>query len=102
MNYDKCFFKIGAFQHEVLHALGLFHEFDRPDRDQFIDIIPHTKLGKTIEDFSETLDEKYKNIADFYGMDSSWVDKAGFQIESYSLITNWLSLTLIGQYQEPI
>ena len=81
MNYDKCFFKIGAFQHEVLHALGLFHEFDRPDRDQFIDIIPNTKLGKTIEDFSETLDEKYKNIADFYGTDSSWVDKAGFQIE---------------------
>ena len=94
MNYDKCFLTIQAFQHEVLHALGLFHEFDRPDRDQFVDIIPNEKLGITIEDFSKTLDEKYASYAEFYETDSSWVNnnfKAGFQIEPHSKITYQLS-----------
>lgn len=35
-----CFGAEGRVMHELLHALGMFHEQSRPDRDRFIDIHP--------------------------------------------------------------
>ena len=76
MHYESCQNSIDSFQHEVLHALGLVHEFDRPDREDFIQIIPDAAKGATIDMFAEALS------------DDEWVknDKAGFQIESCILI----------------
>ena len=30
--------ELGAIQHEVLHALGFFHEHSRKDRDDFVEV----------------------------------------------------------------
>lgn len=35
-----CFGAEGRVMHELLHALGMFHEQSRPDRDKFVDIHP--------------------------------------------------------------
>jgi len=32
-------FANGPTQHEILHALGFYHEHSRPDRDQYVDIL---------------------------------------------------------------
>ncbi|XP_055356116.1 uncharacterized protein LOC129601344 [Paramacrobiotus metropolitanus] len=34
-------FSSGIIQHEILHTLGMFHEHNRPDRDQYISLIEH-------------------------------------------------------------
>uniref|UniRef100_A0A0N5A4D1 Metalloendopeptidase n=1 Tax=Parastrongyloides trichosuri TaxID=131310 RepID=A0A0N5A4D1_PARTI len=62
----ECFQSIGQTQHELGHALGLYHEHTRIDRDQFVKIIENNIIpGEQInfkrdpEDISSTFNHSY-------------------------------------------
>lgn len=42
-----CWYPIGVAMHEMNHALGMIHEQSRPDRDQYVTIVPTNILGGT-------------------------------------------------------
>lgn len=38
VNLEKKCLRLGTFEHEIMHALGLIHEHSRPDRDKFLKV----------------------------------------------------------------
>jgi len=44
---------VGTAIHEMLHALGFFHEQSRPDRDQFVRIFPENINPSTLYNFDK-------------------------------------------------
>ena len=53
---SRCNSQVGTFQHEFMHALGLFHEQSRPDRDTYVyinltDVSPGTEGNFNKYDF---------------------------------------------------
>ena len=34
-----CYDQVGLVFHEIMHAVGFYHEHNRPDRDNFVTVI---------------------------------------------------------------
>nr|ACO15256.1 Zinc metalloproteinase nas-12 precursor [Caligus clemensi] len=64
-----CLCNSGRILHEVLHALGFYHEHSRPDRDKYIKIVSsNVKKGKINNFAKKTFDRKVSEFS--YDYDS--------------------------------
>ncbi|KAL3876057.1 hypothetical protein ACJMK2_033942 [Sinanodonta woodiana] len=60
--------KKGIIMHELMHALGFWHEHNRPDRDNYINILWNNIIPEHTQDFdltnkSQTLDSPYDYLS---------------------------------------
>jgi hypothetical protein len=61
-----CIYNKGVTQHEMLHALGLFHEQSRPDRDNYVTInTENIQEGKEHNFDKKTISKTYGNEYDY-------------------------------------
>uniref|UniRef100_A0A0N5CFI9 Zinc metalloproteinase n=1 Tax=Strongyloides papillosus TaxID=174720 RepID=A0A0N5CFI9_STREA len=93
----------GIIQHEVSHALGLFHEQSRPDRDNYLtlnlnNVDPNMRFNydKSSIDETETFGIKYD-----YGSHMQYDKKAFSSNGQLTMIPkNKLYLNLLGQFDK--
>ncbi|XP_063859750.1 zinc metalloproteinase nas-4-like isoform X1 [Scylla paramamosain] len=78
----RCFISLGKVIHELLHALGMFHEQARPDRDDHIDIITENIIPDYIGNFKK---QSADNATFPFSYDYNSVMHYGSNFFSYNL-----------------
>ncbi|CAG9807550.1 unnamed protein product [Chironomus riparius] len=67
---SQCFKTIGTIIHEILHAVGLFHEQNRSDRDDFIEIVTENIRKKSLVNFQKFIPNIYDAEESLYDYES--------------------------------
>ncbi|KAL6422992.1 hypothetical protein ACFW04_010466 [Cataglyphis niger] len=81
LDVNTCFRTIGHPIHEMLHALGLYHEHMRPDRDEYITIIwGNIKKGNAFNFYSLN-----KNIITDYGLPYDYDSIMHYSMTAFSI-----------------
>ncbi|XP_072144664.1 astacin-like metalloprotease toxin 1 [Dermacentor andersoni] len=61
---NGCHF-VGTVTHELLHAVGFFHEHSRPDRDDYIDIFPENIIKGFLSSFDKVEPSQIRYLTKF-------------------------------------
>ncbi|KAH6942999.1 hypothetical protein HPB50_013583 [Hyalomma asiaticum] len=61
---DGCLYK-GTIVHELLHAVGFYHEHTRPDRDEYVDVFLDNVLSKHKRQFTKIDPDKIRSLTPF-------------------------------------
>ncbi|XP_037513631.1 astacin-like metalloprotease toxin 5 [Rhipicephalus sanguineus] len=61
---DGCFF-FGTVTHEMMHAIGFYHEHSRPDRDDYIDIYPENVMPGQLLSFTKVNPSEIRLLTPF-------------------------------------
>ncbi|KAL1471451.1 hypothetical protein MTO96_039914 [Rhipicephalus appendiculatus] len=73
---DGCLYN-GTVAHELLHAVGFYHEHTRPDRDDYVDVFERNIIPRFLNNFEKVDPSKIRLLTPFdydsvmlYGSDS--------------------------------
>ncbi|XP_023213593.1 zinc metalloproteinase nas-13-like [Centruroides sculpturatus] len=69
LNLGSGCWNIGIILHELCHAIGLYHEHNRPDRDKYIKILWNNITDEFKTEF-QLYDKNILRICDHYSYDS--------------------------------
>jgi hypothetical protein len=70
LNLGPGCFEEGTVIHELLHAMGIIHEHNRSDRDDFVDILWQNMDPQMQDQFEKVSDREFSNYGVAYNADS--------------------------------